>query len=125
MWGVVGGVFGLITILVLVFYLLVDWHPMLERVDGTLPRDHAPTVRRLAGEINDAVAAFIDDLNRGDAERGRAPRLSSPHDAYAITGAVVELASRQIRVGVPGDIRELEPVVERLILGLLAAGDGR
>jgi predicted PurR-regulated permease PerM len=44
---------------VVVFYLLVDWHPMLERVDGTLPRDHAPTVRRLAGEINDAVAAFI------------------------------------------------------------------
>jgi hypothetical protein len=24
---------------------------------------------------------------------------------------------------VPGDIRELEPIVERLILGLLAAGD--
>ena len=44
---------------VVVFYLLVDWHPMLERVDGTLPRDHAPTIRRLAGEINDAVAAFI------------------------------------------------------------------
>jgi AcrR family transcriptional regulator len=73
----------------------------------------------------DAVAAYIDDLNRGDAERGRAPRLSSPHDAYAITGAVVELASRQIRTGVPGDIRELEPVVERLILGLLAAGESQ
>ena len=53
----------------------------------------------------------------------RAPRLASPHDAFAIVGAVVELASRQIRTGVPGDIRELEPVVERLILGLLAAGD--
>ena len=44
---------------VVVFYLLVDWHPMLERVDGTLPRDHAPTIRRLGGEINDAVSAFI------------------------------------------------------------------
>ena len=43
----------------------------------------------------------------------------SPHDAFAIVGAVVELASRQIRTGEPGDIRELEPVVERLILGLL------
>jgi AcrR family transcriptional regulator len=71
----------------------------------------------------DAVAAYIDDLNRVDAERGRSPRLASPHDAYAITGAVLELASRRIRVGVPGDIRELEPVVERLILGLLAAGE--
>jgi predicted PurR-regulated permease PerM len=44
---------------VVVFYLLVDWHPMLDRLDDALPRDHAPTVRRLAGGINDAVAAFI------------------------------------------------------------------
>ena len=71
----------------------------------------------------DAVAAYIDDLNRIDADRGGAPRLTSFHDAYAITGAVVELASRQIRTGVPEDIRDLEPVVERLILGLLAAGE--
>ena len=44
---------------IVVFYLLVDWHPMLERIDQALPRDHASTIRRLAGEINDAVAAFI------------------------------------------------------------------
>jgi AcrR family transcriptional regulator len=71
----------------------------------------------------DAVATYIEELNREDAERGRSPRLASPLDAYAITGAVVELASRQIRTGVPGDIRDLEPIVERLILGLLAAGE--
>jgi AcrR family transcriptional regulator len=71
----------------------------------------------------DAVATYIDELNRLDADRGRLPRLASFHDAYAITGAVVELASRQIRTGVPEDIRDLEPVVERLILGLLAAGE--
>jgi predicted PurR-regulated permease PerM len=44
---------------VIVFYLLVDWHPMLARIDAALPRDYAPTIRRLAGKINDAVAAFI------------------------------------------------------------------
>ena len=33
------------------------------------------------------------------------------------------LASRQIRTGVPDSIRELDPVVERLTLGLLAAGE--
>ena len=44
---------------VVVFYLLVDWHPMLARLDSALPRDHAPTIRRLAADINDAVAAFI------------------------------------------------------------------
>jgi hypothetical protein len=36
---------------------------------------------------------------------------------------VVELASRQIRTGVTEDIRRLEPVVERLTLGLLAAAE--
>lgn len=44
---------------VVVFYLLVDWHPMMDRLDAALPRDHAPTIRRLANEINDAVSAFI------------------------------------------------------------------
>lgn len=44
---------------VVVFYLLVDWHPMLARIDQALPRDYAPTIRRLASDINDAVAAFI------------------------------------------------------------------
>ncbi|MBA4171450.1 MAG: AI-2E family transporter [Hyphomicrobium sp.] len=48
----------LITPLV-VFYLLVDWHPMLGKLDGWLPREHAPAIRRLATEINDAVSAFI------------------------------------------------------------------
>lgn len=48
----------LITPLV-VFYFLVDWHPMLKKVDAWLPRDHEPTVRRLATEIDEAIAAFI------------------------------------------------------------------
>ena len=71
----------------------------------------------------DAIAQYVDEFNRSDAERGVAPRFASPHDAFAIIGAVVELASRQIRTGRPGDIHELEPVVERLSLGLLAAGE--
>jgi predicted PurR-regulated permease PerM len=48
----------LITPLV-VFYMLVDWHPMLERIETWLPRDHKATITRLAGEINDAISAFI------------------------------------------------------------------
>nr|PZN83394.1 MAG: AI-2E family transporter [Pseudomonadota bacterium] len=44
---------------VVVFYLLVDWYSMLEKIDSWLPRDHAPTIRRLATEINAAVSAFI------------------------------------------------------------------
>jgi AcrR family transcriptional regulator len=70
----------------------------------------------------DRVAAAIDAINRDDAEQGVAPRFASPHDAFAIVGAVVELASRQIRTGRPASIAELEPVVERLVLGLVRAG---
>ena len=44
---------------VVIFYFLVDWHPMLARIDSWLPREHAPVIRRLAGDINEAVAAFI------------------------------------------------------------------
>ena len=69
----------------------------------------------------DAVAQYLEELNAHDVGRGATPRLAE-HDAFAIVGAVVELASRQIRTGVPRQIRELEPVVERLTLGLLAAG---
>jgi AcrR family transcriptional regulator len=67
----------------------------------------------------DEVARYIDEVNQDDVARGVAPRLASAHDAFAIVGAVVELASRQIRTGKPADIRELESVVERLVLGLV------
>ena len=45
-----------------------------------------------------------------DAEAGLVARLASPDDAFAIVGAIVELASRQIRTKDPADIGELEPV---------------
>lgn len=44
---------------VVVFYLIVDWHHMLARLDEALPRDHADVIRKLAFDINSAVAAFI------------------------------------------------------------------
>jgi predicted PurR-regulated permease PerM len=44
---------------VVVFYLLIDWHPMLEKLDGWMPRDHVHTIRRLADDVNGAVSAFI------------------------------------------------------------------
>ncbi len=48
----------LVTPLV-VFYLLIDWHPMLQKLDGWLPRGHAASIRALASDMNDAVAAFV------------------------------------------------------------------
>jgi len=42
-----------------VFYVLMDWHRLLAKIDSWLPREHAATLRRLASDINDAVSAFI------------------------------------------------------------------
>ena len=71
------------------------------------------------------VAQFIDEANQVDADTGLVGRLASPHDAFAIVGAIVELASRQIRTKDPADIGELEPVLERLVLGLVGAAPPR
>ena len=71
------------------------------------------------------VAEYIDEANQADAAAGNVDRLASPHDAFAIVGAIVELASRQLRTKDPEDIRELEPVLERLILGLVGAAPPR
>ena len=62
-WGQLRSLFNFVSLLLVTplvaFYVLVDWHPMLAKIDGWLPRDHAATIRRLTGEINGAVAAFI------------------------------------------------------------------
>jgi predicted PurR-regulated permease PerM len=44
---------------IVAFYLLLDWDRMVARVDTWLPRGHAPTIRRLAGDINVVMAGFI------------------------------------------------------------------
>jgi hypothetical protein len=69
--------------------------------------------------IMETFARAIDEQNRDAHKRYGAPRLKSPEDAYAMVGAISELASRQLRLGRPADVRELMPVIERLILGLL------
>jgi AcrR family transcriptional regulator len=72
-----------------------------------------------------AIAAYIEQRNQQDADAGLAPRLASSDDAYAVVGATLELASRQIRTGVPEHIKDLEPVIERLVRGVLAAAEGQ
>jgi predicted PurR-regulated permease PerM len=41
------------------FYLLLDWDRAVSKVDGWLPRQHAPTIRRLAHEIDEVLAGFV------------------------------------------------------------------
>lgn len=49
----------LVVVPVVSVYLLLDWDRMVARIDDLLPRDHAPTIRRLARDIDETLASFI------------------------------------------------------------------
>lgn len=64
--GVLSSLAGAISIVVFIlvvpvvaFYLLLDWDHMIARIDQLLPRDHAPTIRRLAREVDAVLSAFV------------------------------------------------------------------
>lgn len=44
---------------VVAFYILLDWDRMIAKVDSWVPRDWVNVVRRLAGEMDDAIAGFV------------------------------------------------------------------
>ena len=71
-------------------------------------------------DILERVADLVYTQNTKAADTLGTPRLASRDDAYAIVGAIIELASRQLRHGVPEDPRDLEPVIERVYAGVLA-----
>ena len=96
---------------VVVFYLLVDWHPMLEKIDGWLPRDHAGTIRRLAAKMNEAIAAFI---------RGQGTICIILGALYAIGLTWIGLPYGLL-IGIASGILAIVPFVG-WTLGLLTAG---
>jgi predicted PurR-regulated permease PerM len=49
----------LIVTPVVAFYILVDWQRMISELDSWLPLDHRQTLRKIAREINHALAGFI------------------------------------------------------------------
>ncbi|MEO0370408.1 MAG: AI-2E family transporter [Pseudomonadota bacterium] len=59
----VGSLINVVVLIVIVpvvaFYLLYDWDRMVSEVDKLLPRDHAPTIRQLARDIDKTLASFI------------------------------------------------------------------
>ena len=81
-----------------------------------------PRAAERRDRVMQGFADLIDRRNREAAERDGTPRLGSPDDAYALVGAIAELAVRQLRYGRPADPLDLEPVIERLVAGVLAAG---
>ena len=57
--GVVNFVVFIVVVPVVAFYMLLDWDKMIARIDGWLPRDHAPTIRRIASDIDRVLAGFV------------------------------------------------------------------
>ncbi len=57
--GLVSAVIFLVITPVVAFYLLLDWPRVVAGADDLLPRQHAPTVRDLAWQIDRSIAGFV------------------------------------------------------------------
>jgi AcrR family transcriptional regulator len=80
-----------------------------------------PRAAQRRDQILQAFADVLDAENAAAARRGLMGRFSSPYDSFAVVGAVTELVSRQVRLGVPEHMLDLAPVIDRLIFGLLSS----
>jgi AcrR family transcriptional regulator len=78
-----------------------------------------PRAAQRRDQILQAFADVVDAENAAAARRGLMGRFTTPHDSFAVVGAVTELVSRQVRLGVPEHMMDLAPVIDRLIFGLL------
>jgi hypothetical protein len=72
-----------------------------------------------ATERRDAILQTFADAVYEEAER-TGNGFASRDDAFAVIAAGAELASRHVRLGRPADVAELEPVLERILLGALS-----
>ena len=99
---------------IVAFYLLEDWDKIVAKVDGWLPRDHAPVLRVLAGEINQAMAGFI----RG---QGTVCLLLGAFYAMALSFAGLRFG---LAIGLAAGFLTFIPYAGALIGGILAIGVG-
>ncbi|MCA0928994.1 AI-2E family transporter [Ruegeria profundi] len=104
--------FLLVIVPVVTVYMLLDWDRMTARVGELLPRDHAPTIKRLAGEIDDVLASFV---------RGMGTVCLILGTYYAVALMVVGLQFGLI-VGFIAGLVTFIPYLGALIGGTLAIG---
>lgn len=109
---VINAVVFIVVVPVVAFYMLLDWDRMVERVDSWLPRDHQPTIRRLATEIDTALAGFV---------RGQVSVCLILGTFYSITLMLAGLNFGLV-VGAIAGLITFIPYVGALIGGMLAIG---
>jgi AcrR family transcriptional regulator len=83
-----------------------------------------PRVAELRDAALNKIAEVMYEQTVRAAELTGGPAFSSPDEAFAIVGATFELVSRQLRTGQPPRVLDLQPLIERLILGLLSQPSG-
>jgi len=102
----------MVIVPVVAFYLIVDWPRMLARIDALLPRQHAPTIRRLAREVDTAIGAFL---------RGMGSICLIMAIYYGVALTLVGLQFGAV-VGVTAGLLTFIPYLGAIIGGLLAIG---
>lgn len=110
--GVISVVVFIVVVPVVAFYLLLDWDNMVERIDSMLPLDHAPTIRRLAREIDAVLAGFV---------RGQVSVCLTLGTFYAVALMAAGLQFGLIVGAIAGAITFI-PYVGSLVGGILAVG---
>lgn len=117
--GLFYGVAGLVRLVlfwvimpVVAFYLLVDWPRVVRSVDDLLPREHAPTIRQLATDMDRAIAGFV---------RGEVMVCTLLAGYYGI-GLTLAGLSYGLFVGVVAGLVSFVPYVGAFFGGTLAVG---
>ena len=110
--GFVNALVLFVIVPVVAFYLLLDWDRMVARIDALLPRDHAPTIRKLASDIDSTMAGFI---------RGQGTVCLILGAYYAVALMLVGLNFGLV-VGFVAGALTFIPYVGALVGGILAIG---
>jgi len=104
----------IVVVPVVTFYMLLDWDPMIARIDALLPREHAPTIRKISKDIDTTVAAFV---------RGMGTVCLVMGAYYAIALMLVGLQFGLV-VGAIAGLVTFIPYIGAILGGVLAIGLG-
>lgn len=109
---IVNGLVLIVLVPVVAFYLLLDWDNMVAKIDDLLPRDHAPTIRKIGAEIDRTLASFI---------RGQGTVCVILGTFYGVALMVVGLQFGLV-VGFIAGLISFIPYIGAIFGGLLALG---
>lgn len=110
--GVINFIILLVIVPVVAFYMLLDWDRMIAKVRSLLPREHSPTIYRLAEEIDEVLAGFV---------RGQLTVCLILGAFYGVTLMLVGLNYGLI-VGMIAGLLAFIPYVGTFIGGVLSIG---